>query len=121
MASIVWNLLFGQKEARVELCEHQRNSGIVLPLEDRNEAGEANNEKLIENCSICETEEKEMTRYRRKLIAGLALPVLIQALDTTIIAGAITTIASDFSKSPHPSTIPHILTNPQTNSPNSTG
>ncbi|EPE32231.1 MFS general substrate transporter [Glarea lozoyensis ATCC 20868] len=98
MASIAWNLLFKQKEIPVELCEHQKSSGTFSPLENRNEASEVNNEKGIEECLVCKTKEKAITKYRRKLIAGLALPVLIQALDTTILAGAITTIASDFNQ-----------------------
>jgi len=39
-----------------------------------------------------------MRIYRRKLIAGLFLPFSVQALETTIIAGALPFIASDFSK-----------------------
>jgi hypothetical protein len=51
-------------------------------------------------CRVCEEEKKAARRYRWKLIAGLALPFAVQGLDSTIIAGALPFIASDFSKSP---------------------
>ena len=51
-------------------------------------------------CGVCEEEKKAARRYRWKLIAGLALPFAVQGLDSTIIAGAMPFIASDFSKSP---------------------
>jgi hypothetical protein len=47
-------------------------------------------------CSICKQEKKTVSRYRWKLIAGLCLPFSVQALDATIIAGALPFIASDF-------------------------
>jgi len=50
-------------------------------------------------CRICEEEKKAARRYRWKLIAGLALPFAVQGLDSTIIAGALPFIASDFSES----------------------
>lgn len=40
------------------------------------------------------------SRYRWKLVLGLFLPFSVQALDLTIIAGALPFIASDFSKYP---------------------
>lgn len=44
-------------------------------------------------------EEKRASRiYRWKLVAGLCLPFSLQALETTIVAGALPFIASDFSK-----------------------
>jgi len=43
-------------------------------------------------------EKRAMRIYRRKLIAGLFLPFSVQALETTIIAGALPFIASDFSR-----------------------
>jgi hypothetical protein len=51
-------------------------------------------------CEMCKEEKKAARRYRWKLIAGLALPFAVQGLDSTIIAGALPFIASDFSKSP---------------------
>jgi hypothetical protein len=47
-------------------------------------------------CSI----GKQRSRYRWKFILGLLLPLSVQALDATIIAGALPFIASDFSKYP---------------------
>jgi hypothetical protein len=49
-------------------------------------------------CDICKQDKKAKRVYRRKLILGLFLPFIIQGLDTTIIAGALPFIASDFSK-----------------------
>jgi hypothetical protein len=49
-------------------------------------------------CDICKQDKKARGVYRRKLILGLFLPFMIQGLDTTIIAGALPFIASDFSK-----------------------
>lgn len=37
--------------------------------------------------------------YRLKVVFGLALPFTLQALDTTIVAAALPTIAMEFSKS----------------------
>lgn len=44
-------------------------------------------------------EKKAMRLYRWKLVAGLFLPFSLQALETTVLAGAYPFIASDFSKS----------------------
>jgi hypothetical protein len=49
-------------------------------------------------CSICREEQQNMKRYRWKLMAGLFFPFLVQSLDSTIIAGALPFIASDFRK-----------------------
>jgi hypothetical protein len=49
-------------------------------------------------CDICKQDKKAKRVYRQKLILGLFLPFIIQGLDTTIIAGALPFIASDFSK-----------------------
>lgn len=49
------------------------------------------------SCSICKDEKKAMRIYRMKLMGGLFFPFLVQTLDSTIIAGALTFIASDFS------------------------
>lgn len=51
-------------------------------------------------CSICKEEKQATNRYRWKLITGLCLPFSVQALDATIIAGALPFIASDFSEYP---------------------
>ena len=44
-------------------------------------------------------EKRAMRKYRWRLIVGLYLPATVQALNTTMIAGALPFIASDFSKS----------------------
>lgn len=51
-------------------------------------------------CSICREEKLAARRYRWKIILGLFFPYAIQALDLTIVAGALPFIASDFRKLP---------------------
>jgi hypothetical protein len=48
---------------------------------------------------ISEKEKRAARIYRWKLVAGLCLPFSLQALETTIVAGALPFIASDFSQS----------------------
>jgi MFS family permease len=47
-------------------------------------------------CPACKEEKRAARRYRWLLIGGLFLPFTVQALDATIIAGALPFIASDF-------------------------
>lgn len=42
--------------------------------------------------------KREMRMYRWRLIAGLFIPATVQALNTTMIAGALPYIASDFGE-----------------------
>ena len=42
--------------------------------------------------------QKARRKYRWKIIFGLSLPFILQALDTTVIASAFSYIASDFRK-----------------------
>ncbi|THV46177.1 hypothetical protein BGAL_0409g00080 [Botrytis galanthina] len=51
-----------------------------------------------EPCNLCIQEKKASRRYRWRLTAGLMLPYMVQALDITIIAGALPFIASDFNQ-----------------------
>lgn len=44
-------------------------------------------------------ENKRKNIYRWKIVLGLFAPFLLQALDTTIVASALPTIAEEFSKS----------------------
>ncbi len=64
----------------------------------QNDEGRAGSQNAVD-CSICKEEEKAMSRYRLRLMLGLFFPFLVQSLDTTIIAGAASFIASDFSTS----------------------
>lgn len=67
-------------------------------------------------CPECRDAKRAARKYRWRIVSGLFVPFLIQSLDSTIIAGALPFIASDFSKSASPilnSTKSH---NPQTNS-----
>ncbi|KAG9239508.1 major facilitator superfamily domain-containing protein [Amylocarpus encephaloides] len=52
----------------------------------------------IDLCEICENKRKAMRKYRFKIVLGLCLPYVVQSLDTTIIAGALSTIASEFNE-----------------------
>jgi hypothetical protein len=49
-------------------------------------------------CPACKDEKRAARRYRWLLIGGLFFPFTVQALDATIIAGALPFIASDFRK-----------------------
>ena len=62
-----------------------------------------------DECVVCKEKKRAMTKYRWKLMIGLCFPFMVQALDTTLIAGAASFIASDFSKSLDLSIAPFIL------------
>lgn len=49
-------------------------------------------------CPACKDEKRAARRYRWLLISGLFFPFMVQSLDATIIAGALSFIASDFRK-----------------------
>lgn len=49
-------------------------------------------------CTLCQEDRRAAKSYRWRLTAGLMLPYMVQALDLTIIAGALPFIASDFSE-----------------------
>jgi hypothetical protein len=51
-------------------------------------------------CPTGNNEKRAARRYRWLLIGGLFFPFMVQSLDATIIAGALSFIASDFSKYP---------------------
>ena len=88
-----------------ELCVHQRDIIQAQSLE-LSELSSAPHEKVQDEakeiangpCVLCKDEKRAATKYRWKLVAGLCLPFAIQALDTTIVAGALPFIASDFRK-----------------------
>ena len=69
-----------------------------LPQANIHNADQGINSQNVADCSICEDEKKAMSRYRWRLMMGLFFPFLAQSLDTTIIAGAASFIASDFSE-----------------------
>jgi hypothetical protein len=88
-------------------CNHQRaiSDASDIPLTDLHTPREMHIPRAIDkdfssdgddSCEICRYEKKALRKYRWKIIAGLCLPFLIQALDSTIIAGALPYIASDF-------------------------
>ncbi|KAK5172735.1 uncharacterized protein LTR77_002855 [Saxophila tyrrhenica] len=51
-----------------------------------------------EQTAAAKQEKSAMRRYRWRLIAGLFIPASIQALNTTMLAGALPFIASDFNQ-----------------------
>jgi hypothetical protein len=107
-----------EASTRREPCIHQRNASatsdvglISFPGHPR-ESHELNefppkeaeknqhfSHETTGDCGICKEEERAMRHYRRRLMAGLFFPFLVQSLDVTIIAGALPFIASDFRKS----------------------
>ncbi|KAF7953768.1 uncharacterized protein EAE97_001167 [Botrytis byssoidea] len=96
------------------LCKHRTNSldftseqesAILLESQARNSEGREGGTSepqagtsYAEPCSLCIQEKKASRRYRWRLTAGLMLPYMVQALDITIIAGALPFIASDFNQ-----------------------
>lgn len=98
-----------------EVCKHQRiesytsEAGLVTgtshnthELDDLTSAVHKSQhvfENTTVNCNLCKEEKESMSHYRRRLMLGLFFPFLVQSLDTTIIAGALPFIASEFRKS----------------------
>jgi len=74
----------------------QRSEGDVLP-DEKDESGPVVEAHLAELERI-KQEKRSMRVYRWKLIFGLFLPFSIQALETTVLAGAYPFIASDFGE-----------------------
>ncbi|RDW83052.1 MFS general substrate transporter-15 [Coleophoma crateriformis] len=79
-------------------CPHRHAEGHELT-----ESFDATKPNAIDNasslngaCSACKTRKKAERYYRLKVIGGLILPFTLTSLDTTIIAGALPFIASDF-------------------------
>lgn len=68
------------------------NENIGSNIESTN-----HDEKSKKEDTRTKREKKAARMYRLKLISGLFLPFSVQALETTIIAGALPFIASDFS------------------------
>ncbi|TVY81467.1 Efflux pump FUS6, partial [Lachnellula suecica] len=88
-------------------CDHQRHTSDAfdIPLTDLSSVREKKIPRAIDedfssdgtdSCEVCKYEKTALRRYRLKLSIGLFLPYLIQSLDSTIIAGALPYIASDF-------------------------
>jgi hypothetical protein len=103
---------------RHEPCIHQRNASATSDAglmsfpghpRESHELNEFSPKEAEKNrqfshdaksdCDICKEEKKAMKHYRRRLMAGLFFPFLVQSLDVTIIASALPFIASDFRKS----------------------
>lgn len=118
MASNLYKKYIKHKENKQpDLCEHQRAAknttaavaafdSIEPPSRSFSSAHQTgrltigNLEDRADNtpCPICKEENSRMRIYRWKIVSGLCLPFIVQSLDTTIIAGALPFIASDFRK-----------------------
>lgn len=120
MALLLYRKFFKKKTPEsFELCVHQQELNIIRPSEQddpshlpfhgsglpTNQTFEKSlrqprNSKItpIGPCTRCKVEERAANVYRWKLIVGLFFPFSVQALDTTMIAGALPFIASDFRK-----------------------
>jgi len=113
MATIIYKKFFKkdsnqQKSAsQAPSCDHQRSTNDTsdIPLAKLRSGREESVPRDIDknfssdgdtSCEVCQYEKKALTKYRWKLIIGLFLPFLVQSLDSTIIAGALPYIASDF-------------------------
>lgn len=98
------------KQRRTESPEpwtesNQLEDRDVPGAELQNREGEqpSREQSLNDGRTATTNEEKKATRrYRWRLIAGLFIPASVQALNTTMIAGALPFIASDFSTSASP-------------------
>ncbi|KAH6672950.1 MFS multidrug transporter-like protein [Halenospora varia] len=110
MATIIYKKFIRKAPSQPKPCEHQRNGSDFsdVPFANLNSVGEPeeasgsthgkNESNCQSECNICKQNDKASTKYRWKLILGLFLPFMVQALDTTIIAGATPFIASDFNQ-----------------------
>ncbi|KAF8863934.1 MFS general substrate transporter [Acephala macrosclerotiorum] len=99
MATIIYKKFFKKTPSRPNPCEHQRSPRCQCDTLEEAKASK-NRMQTTEmdgsRCPICKDEHRRMRIYRRRLMAGLFLPFLVQSLDSTIIASALPFIASDF-------------------------
>jgi hypothetical protein len=130
MATIIYKkYIKSKRDKQPELCEHRRASqnttapvtvfnSIELPARSISSVQQTKNlatgypedEASNHPCPICKEENRRLRIYRCKIVAGLCLPFIVQALDTTIIAGALPFIASDFRKPRSPKFSKNLLT-----------
>lgn len=79
-------------------CAHRQPEAPVLT--GSSETNKSNNIEGVSSstgdCAACRTQKRAERNYRLKVIGGLILPFALTSLDTTIIAGALPFIASDF-------------------------
>ncbi|TVY58870.1 Efflux pump FUS6 [Lachnellula cervina] len=113
MATILYKKFFKKDSSQqtspsqAPSCSHQRGTSDVsdIPLTELHTRREKDIPRTIDKsfvsdgddaCEVCRYQKKALTKYRWKVIIGLSCPFLVQALDSTIIAGALPYIASDF-------------------------
>lgn len=83
-------------------AETPENGSPQLRMVDEKQGSNVNSTSTEPKKSVdtrTKEEKKAQRIYRLKLVVGLFLPFSVQALETTIIAGALPFIASDFSTS----------------------
>ncbi|ESZ98784.1 hypothetical protein SBOR_0833 [Sclerotinia borealis F-4128] len=88
--------LFDSHDSAILPGSHSRNSDGTVREGEKNEL--QTGISYDGPCTLCEEDKKAFSRYRWRLTAGLMLPYMVQALDLTIIAGALPFIASDFNQ-----------------------
>ncbi|TVY94372.1 Efflux pump [Lachnellula willkommii] len=115
MATILYKKFFKKDSSQqaspsqTPSCNHQRDTSDAsdTPLTELHTRREKDIPRTIDTsfvsdgddaCEVCRYQKKALTKYRWKVIIGLSCPFLVQALDSTIIAGALPYIASDFRK-----------------------
>ena len=93
------------KETSTHIPHLSRDSQAPLEFSDRSSIPQEDvpgrkgaNQTELDVPTISKEEKRAAKIYRWKLIAGLSLPFAVQALETTIVAGALPFIASDFSQ-----------------------
>lgn len=96
-----------QKQPKeIALCEHQlaatngaKNDGVLSEKDPSVEHQQIpDDQRGPKHCPECIKEEKFATKYRWKLIISLLIPNMMASMDLTIVATALPTIASHFSK-----------------------
>ena len=117
VGSLLYKILFGNPfkrspekgQARVHRKDVNSRDGMLpsstgyqdetqLSQFDKKNATPDTDREVNGHNSISKEEARAANIYRWKLMIGLFFPFSVQALDTTIIAGALPFIASDFSK-----------------------
>lgn len=92
-----------QRLPQENLCEHQHAKLAALKSESGNQApamlkseAPTQEKRREEACEECKDERIRRRKYRWKLIIALFPPAFLAAMDTTVVATALTTISSHF-------------------------
>ncbi|KAI1497026.1 major facilitator superfamily domain-containing protein [Biscogniauxia marginata] len=102
MLSTLWNRIIKKREGQKSNkkleppCAHEPNETTQDESNGYLAVDEPDGRQ--QPCPQCKAEKKALRTYRWKLILGLLLPYALQALDVTIIASALPTIAHYFGQ-----------------------